>query len=95
MKTKIKILIVSCMIATAAITGLNLAQDSNSMVVTLADIAVMAKADGESGGGNEVDCYSSCSFNPFHSFYDCGNCCPMNAKPTGSTSKCIYNAADC
>ena len=49
MKTKIRILIVSCMIATAAITGLNLAQDSNSMVVTLADIAVMAKADGESG----------------------------------------------
>jgi len=50
MKTKIKILIVSCMIATAAITGLNLAQDS---------IAEMAKADGEIN----PDCPNGCLAN--------------------------------
>ena len=50
MKTKIKILIVSCVIAAAAVTGFNLAQNSNNMNVTLADIAVMARAGGESGG---------------------------------------------
>ena len=45
MKTKIKILIVSCVIAAAAVTGFNMAQNSNNMDVTLADIAVMARAD--------------------------------------------------
>jgi len=50
MKTKIKILIVSCMIATAAITGFNFAQNGSNIDVSLADIAVMAKADPESGG---------------------------------------------
>jgi hypothetical protein len=49
MKTKIKILIVSCVIAAAAVTGFNLAQNSNNMDVTLADISLMAMARGESG----------------------------------------------
>ena len=47
MKSKIKILIVSCVIAAAAVTGFNMAQNSNNMDVSLADIAVMARADGE------------------------------------------------
>jgi hypothetical protein len=49
MKTKIKILIVSFVIAVAAVTGLNLAQESSDMDLSLADIAVMAKATGEGG----------------------------------------------
>ena len=56
MKTKIKILIVSCVIAAAAVTGFNMAQENSNMDVSLADIAVMARADGESGGGLECDC---------------------------------------
>lgn len=56
MKIKIKILIASCMIATVAITGINMAQDNNNMVVTLEDIIVTAKADGEDRGPM---CYDS------------------------------------
>ena len=37
--------------AAAAVTGFNMAQNSNIMDVSLADIAMMARADGESGGG--------------------------------------------
>ena len=61
MKTKIKIFIVSCVIASVAVTGFNLAQNSNNMDVTLADIAVMASADPESGSDCEsgkFDCSS-------------------------------------
>ena len=47
MKTKIKILIVSCVIAAAAVTGFNMAHNSNNMDVSLADIAVMARAGEE------------------------------------------------
>ena len=49
MKRKIKILLVSCIIASAAVTGFNQAQENRKMDVSLADIAVMARADGESG----------------------------------------------
>ena len=50
-KTKIKILIVSFVIAAAAVTGFNLAQENSNMDVSLADIAVMARAtDGENPG---------------------------------------------
>ena len=59
MKTKIKILIVSCVIAAAAFTGINMAQNNQSTGMTLADIAVMAKADGESGGGEGSTCLLS------------------------------------
>jgi hypothetical protein len=47
MKTKIKILIVSCVIAVSAVKGFNMAQNINNLDVSLADIAVMARADGE------------------------------------------------
>jgi hypothetical protein len=80
MKAKIKILIVSCMIATAAITGLNLAQDSNSMAVTLADIAVMAKADGENGPCPGWDGSSYCQWDDDYANCvdqaECNSSCP-------------------
>ena len=56
MKTKIKILIVSFVIAAAAVTGFNLAQENRHLNVSLADISVMARADGESGGGGTGSC---------------------------------------
>ncbi|MEX2410986.1 MAG: hypothetical protein WD607_06360 [Candidatus Paceibacterota bacterium] len=90
MKTKIKILIVSCLIATAAITGLDLAQDSNSMVVTLADIAVMAKADGEGG-----DCPGgSCTYTTYFAGEisgKCTACCPVGKDPECDEFGCDCN----
>ncbi len=59
MKIKIKILLASCMIATVAITGINMAHNNTNMVVTLEDIIVKAKADGESGEGRGPMCYDS------------------------------------
>jgi len=65
MKSKIKILIVSCVIAAAAVTGINMAQNNSNMDVTLADIAVMAKADGESGGTHDYKMFTySCHVGP-------------------------------
>jgi hypothetical protein len=54
MKTKIKILIASFVIAAAAVTGFNLAQENSNMDVSLADIGVMAQASGEQP--NTDDC---------------------------------------
>ena len=45
MRTKIKFFLVSCIIALTAITGFNLVRENKNMDVTLADIALMAKAD--------------------------------------------------
>jgi len=59
MKTKIRILIASCMIAAVAISGINLVQDNDNMVVTLEDMIVTAKADGESGSDRGPMCYDS------------------------------------
>jgi hypothetical protein len=57
MKTKIKILIVSFVIAAAAVTGFNMAQESSNMDVSLADIAVMQMAIGEPGQNPEYPHY--------------------------------------
>ena len=56
MKTKFKFLLVTCLIAAVAITGFNFVQNGSNIDVSLADIAVMAKADGESGTST-VPCY--------------------------------------
>ena len=50
MKTKIKILLVSFVLAAAVFTGINIAENSNTMDVTLTDISSMALALGEQGG---------------------------------------------
>ena len=55
MKRKIRFIIVACFIAGVAATGFNISQNHKSLDVSLADLAVMAKADGESGG----DCLGS------------------------------------
>ena len=47
MKSKIRFIIVACFIAGIAVTGFNMAQNNQSTGVSLADIAVMARADGE------------------------------------------------
>lgn len=57
MKTKFKFLLVTCVIAAVAITGFNFVQNGSNIDVSLADIAVMARADGESGGTACVDTY--------------------------------------
>ena len=93
MKTKIKILIVSCVIAAAAVTGFNMAQNSNNMDVTLADIAVMARADGESGG-NQATCYSTYSepglFGGGEHIFRCGTCVDVVAKSYSDPGICYF-----
>lgn len=59
MKTNIKILLVSCVIATFTTISISMAQDKNNLDVTLANIILTAKADGESGEGRGPMCYDS------------------------------------
>jgi len=89
MKSKIRLIILACFITGVAVTGFHMAQNNQSMGVSLADIAVMARADGESGG-NEVICYSACSFSLIVAYYDCGTCDRYLGKPFGPTLTCNY-----
>ena len=49
MKKKMLISLVACFIAAGSFVHYNLAQNYHNMDVSLADISVMAQADGESG----------------------------------------------
>lgn len=51
MKNKILISLVACFIAAGSFLHFNLAQNNNNSDISLADISVMAQADGESGAG--------------------------------------------
>ena len=51
MKKKILISLVACFIAAGSFIGYNLTENTSKLDVSLADISVMAQADGESGGG--------------------------------------------
>lgn len=73
MKSKIRLIIVVCFIAGVAVTGFNMSQNNQSTGVSLSDIAVMARADGENppipacvdvtyfpGNYTESETYSTC-----------------------------------
>lgn len=70
-----KILLVSCVIAVAAVTGFNLAQENSNMDVSLADISVMAQADGESGHIT-VECSNNIGGVEVYTFIKCEPGCP-------------------
>ena len=59
MKSKIRFIIVACFIAGVAVTGFNMAQNNQSTGVSLADIAVMAKANDESWDENKWYLYGN------------------------------------
>jgi len=50
MKKKILISLIACFIAAGSVIHFNLAQNASMLDVSLADISVMAQADGEQGG---------------------------------------------
>ena len=63
MKTKrLIILITACLFAAGSIINMHLAQNDHNTDFSLADISVMAQADGESGGGDIYCCQD---------FFDC------------------------
>ncbi|MFW5700465.1 MAG: hypothetical protein ACOCWM_02145 [Cyclobacteriaceae bacterium] len=55
MKKKILLSLVACFIAAGSFIGYNFAENNHNMDISLADISVMAQADGESGG--TTTCY--------------------------------------
>ena len=57
MKKKIILALTACLFAAGTIIHYNLAENTSRMDVSLADISVMAQADGESGGGGTTYCY--------------------------------------
>ena len=79
MKSKIRLIILACFIAGVAVTGFHMAQNNQRMGVSLADIAVMAMADGEGGGTCTVSL--ACSIvNPAQNYISCtGTVCSRNA----------------
>jgi hypothetical protein len=91
MKTKIKILLVSCVIAAVAVMGFN--QESSNMDVSLADIAVMEMAIGEPGQ-NQATCYSTYTspgiFGGGTNIYRCGTCVTVVAKSFSDPGICYF-----
>ena len=57
MKKKIILALTACLFATGSILNMHLAQNDQNTNISLADISVMAQADGESG-----DCDPGCKF---------------------------------
>ncbi len=53
MKKKIILALTACLFAAGSIINIHLAQNNHNLDVSLADIAVMAQADGESGNGDD------------------------------------------
>ena len=56
MKRKIILALTACLFAAGSIINMHLAQNDQNTDISLADISVMAQADGESGGDNGY-CY--------------------------------------
>jgi hypothetical protein len=81
-ENKFKFLLATCVIATVAITGFNFVQNGNSIDVSLADIAVMAHADSESGKITE-DCSNNITGPGTYTFTECEEDCPSKEGSTG------------
>ncbi len=89
MKKKIILALTACLFAAGSIINMHLAQNSHNTDISLADISVMAQADGESGGGGYtcyhtwngtwiggwhiIDCYT-CTQKRVSEFRDQGTC---------------------
>lgn len=87
MKMKILISLVACFIATGSFLGYNLTENTSRLDVSLADISVMAQADGESG--DHVICYYESRVRVGHTYYDCGSCTKIyDEQGRGNYSKC-------
>jgi len=92
MKSKIRLIILACFIAGVAVTGFHMAQNNQRMGVSLADIAVMAMADGESGG-NQATCYSTYTETGIFGgtmIWVCGSCVQVEAKSFSDSGICYF-----
>ena len=56
MKKKIILALTACLFAAGTIINMHLAQNDQNTDISLADISVMAQADGEHGGGTAYCC---------------------------------------
>ena len=93
----IKIFGLIAFFCTIVVVNISLSRNNNNKLsgINLDRVVSISKANTESGGGRQVNCYSSASFSLFHQFYDCGDCCSFLGKPKGTTLKCKHNESDC
>ena len=54
---KLILIVTVCLFAAGSIINMHLAQNDHNTDISLADISVMAQADGENGGGDPKYCY--------------------------------------
>ena len=92
MKSKIRFIIVACFIAGVAVTGFNMAQNHNSLDVSLADIAVMARADDGESPGNQATCYSTYKTALIFGthIFVCGTCVQVKASEYSDAGICYF-----
>ena len=66
MKKKIILALTACLFATVSIINMHLAQNNHNMDISLADISVMAQADGEEpyGNGKDGNCFPCSLWDP-------------------------------
>lgn len=88
-----KKIILSSIFAVALIAtvgfGVNKSMKSDTNLSDLALANVEALADGESGSGNTVDCYSESDYKSGSTYYDCGSCKKEeNSKGKGNKRTC-------
>ena len=71
MKKKILISLVACFIAAGSFVHYNFAQNNHITDISLADISVMAQADGESGGRSN-ECWTNATMGGIYTITPCG-----------------------
>ena len=86
MKKKIILALTACLFAAGSIINMHLAQSDHNTDISLADISVMAQADGESGGG-WVKCRQTGTGIPFF-FRNCLPCKTVFMSYSSDTSMC-------
>lgn len=94
MKTKIFKLLSAIIIILVAISNLKVFQDDHNLHISLSDIAVMAKAEDESGGQNQATCYSTYTEPGFlgtgTTIWVCGSCVQIKAKNHYDPNICYF-----
>ncbi len=83
--------LVACFIAAGSFIGYNFADNNHNMDVSLADISVMAQADGELPPSGFMGCREGCQITGVYDDF-CFRCSTCNGqflqKPIGSSGTC-------
>ncbi len=99
MKNKILLSLVACFIAAGSFIHSSISENNHNTDISLADIAIMAQADGEAPGwGDPAPCYwhykKTWLYNPYRIIVCGPQCCREKSSEHSFLDTCIYTGCD-